>query len=375
MIIDLGRLARVAWERRRRLIPLYAAVGTTAIAVTLLLPRWYASSATLVPSPGDGLSLDFSGLGNGLGSALGVGGVTTPQDQLRLVVRSRAVADSIVERFDLVHYWRLGSREQAREELARHVMVTTPLAGQVVVAVEARSPALARDMTAAYVSCATRVALRLKTSLALRRRLYLQARLGEVERDIGVASARVREFEQKNGAIALPQQVKQAMEAAGALRAEVALLETELVSARRYFTEQSPPVVALRDRIAARNRQIEALARKGGTMLPEGLGLPAFQQQYFELTREQMSLTAVSELLRRVYEQTRVEEANPVPTFSVLDAPELAERRSRPKRAMTVCIALALSMLYSIGFIQWQEMRAAGRSQPGALPQTSAEAA
>ena len=55
------------------------------------------------------------------------------------------------------------------------------------------------------------------------------------------------------------------MEAAGALRAEVALLETELASARRYFTEQSPPVVALRDRIAARNRQIERLARKPPT--------------------------------------------------------------------------------------------------------------
>ena len=136
-------------------------------------------------------------------------------------------------------------------------------------------------------------------------------------------------------------------------------------------------MVALRDRIAARNQQIERLARKGGTMLPDGLGLPAFKQQYFELTREQMSLGEVSELLRRVYEQTRVEEANPVPTFSVLDAPEVAERRSRPKRAMTVCIAVALSMLFSIGFIQWQQVRAGRESHPGAgsLAQASAEAA
>src|SRR5207249_9796235 len=143
---------------------------------------------------------------------------------------SRAVADSIINRFDLVRRWDLKRRDRARERLAEHTTVTTPKEGQVVVAIEARTPILARDLAAAYGSYAASEGVRLKTSLAAQRRLYLEARLRELERDIELASVRVREFEEKNGAVALPEQTKETMSAAGALQAQVALLETELAA-------------------------------------------------------------------------------------------------------------------------------------------------
>jgi uncharacterized protein involved in exopolysaccharide biosynthesis len=165
--------------------------------------------------------------------------------------------------------------------------------------------------------------------------------------------------------VALPEQTKETMDAAGTLQAQVALLETELAGARRYFTDQAPPVTLLTDRIAELKRQIDRLARQGGTMLIKGAALPALKQEYVKLTREQVSLTAVSELLRRVYEQARVEEANPVPTFSLLDAADVPERHSRPKRGLTVALALALSIACSLGVLQWREIRAA---RTGAAP-------
>ena len=356
--LDLKRLARALWTHRVRVIRFQAVVLAVAVAVVLVLPRWYTSSASLVPAPKDGLSLDFSGVGAGLGGAsLSLGGAPTPQDQLRMVVTSRAVADSIVTRFGLVERWKLKSRERARAKLARHTIVTSAREGQIVVAVEARSPGLARDLAAAYVVFTAREAIRLKTSLASQRRIYLEARLQDLEREIGQASGRVRVFEEQHGAIALPEQTRETMEAAGTLQAQVALLETELAAARRYFTDQAPAVSMMRERIAELRRQISRLGRQGGTMLLKGSELPALKQQYLALNREQISLSAVSELLRRFYEQARVEEANPVPTFSVLDAAELPERHSRPQRGMTVLLALALSMALSVGHLQWQEMR------------------
>ena len=352
---DLSRLLRAAWSERLRLLRLHGAVAVLAVAVVFLLPRWYTSSVTLVPAPSDGMALDFSGIGQGLGGAsLSLGGAPTPQDQLKMVATSRAVADSIVKRFDLVRRWKAKRREQARDKLAEHTTVTTPKEGQLVIAVEAQSPALARDMAAAYATFAASEAVRLKTSLATQRRFYLEARLRELEGGISQASDRVRVFEEQHGAVALPEQTKETMEAAGTLEAQVALLETELAAARRYFTDEAPQVNQLRDRIAELNRQIDRLARHGGTMLLKGQELPALKQEYLQLTREQMSLTAVSELLRRVYEQARVEEANPVPSFSLLDAADLPERHSRPKRAMTVALALVLTMAASLGYLQWR---------------------
>jgi capsule polysaccharide export protein KpsE/RkpR len=354
--LDLRRLMHAAWTRRVALLRFHAAVGLLAVGVVMVLPRWYASNVTLVPAPRDGLSFDLSGMGAGIGGAsLSLGAGPTPQDQLKMVVVSRAVADSMVDRFDLVRRWHLERRLDAREQLAEHTTVTTPREGQVVVAVEARTPAAARDMAAAFAAIAGSETVRLKTSLASQRRFYLEARLRDLEREIGIAASRVRGFEEKNGAYALQDQARETMDAAGTLQAQVALLETELAGARRYFTDRSPEVEMIRDRIGALNHQIEKIARGGGTMLLKSAELPAMKEEYIRLSREQLSLTAVAELLRRFYEQARVEEANPVPTFSVLDAAELPERAARPRRGLTVLIALGLAALGSLVWLQWKE--------------------
>jgi uncharacterized protein involved in exopolysaccharide biosynthesis len=354
--LDGRRFARVAWERRAWLLRFHAVVLVLAIGVVLLLPRWFTSSVTMVPAPGDGLSLDFSGLGAGLGgTALSLGGAPTPQDQLKIVVTSRAVADSIVDRFDLVHRWKLKRQRDARQKLAECTTITTPKEGQIVVAVEALSPVMARDLAAAYAEYAASEAVRLKTSLATQRREYLDRRLDELEGEITLAGSKVRAFEELHGAVALPEQAKETMEAAGTLEAQVAMLETELASARRYFTDQAPQVAMMRDRITELKRQLDRLVRHGGPLMIKGAELPELKQEYLRLTREQLSLTAVSELLRRVYEQARVEEANPVPTFSVLDQADLPERHSRPQRGLTVALAMALSMTTSMGVLYWKD--------------------
>ena len=357
--LDLPALLRRAWARRMLLLKFYAAVGVLAIGVVLLLPRWYVSSVTLVPAPKDGLTLDLSGAGAALGgTSLSFGAGPTPQDQLKMVVASRAVADSVITRFGLVRAWHLKRRDQAREQLADHVTITTPKEGQVVVTVEAERPVLARDMAAWFATYTASEAVRLKTSLATQRRTYLEARLADLDHDITVASARVRAFEEEHGAYSLADQARETMDAAGQLQAQVALLETERAAARRYFTDQSPDVRMLSDRITELNRQIDGLARRGGALIPQARALPALKQDYLALTREQASLMAVSELLRRFYEQARVEESNPVSTFSVLDAADLPEHHSRPKRGLTVALALAAAIALSLGWIHLEATRA-----------------
>ncbi|MBI5709657.1 MAG: hypothetical protein HZC42_05020 [Candidatus Eisenbacteria bacterium] len=378
--LDARALARAAWRRRVALVRFHAAVAALAIVVVLLLPRWYSASVTLVPAPKDGLTLDLAGTGVALGGAsLSLGAGPTPQDQLKMVVASRAVADSLIARFGLVKRWRLERREQAREKLAEHTTITTPREGQVVVEVEDRSPAFARDMAAAYAATSGSETVRLKTSLAAQRRVYLEARLRELDREIELAGARVRRFEEGHGAYALPEQARETMDAAGQLQAQAALLETELAGARRYFTEQSPEVQTLRDRIAELHHQIQKLARQGGTFLVKGTELPAMKQQYLALTREQLSLSEVAALLRKFYEQARVEEANPVPTFSILDAPELPERHARPRRGLTVLVAMMLAAAGSAAWLAWREARpaavAAGHGAGAAEPAEAERAA
>ena len=353
--LGVARLWRRAWERRKRLIPLHVAVAVLAVGVALILPRWYAASVTLVPAPQDGLTLDLTGSGALLASPFGLGMGPTPQDHLCMVLRSRAVADTLLDRFALRERWRLKHRDAARRQLGELTHLSMPREGQVVVEVEAREPRLARDLADAYARAAAAEGIRLKSSLANQRRLYLESRMADLERELAVASTLLRQFEESHGAVSLPDQARETVESFGALRARKVLLETELAAARRYFTDESPEVRTLRDRIGELDRQVSQLDRAGGPMQPRGKDLPALRQRYLELTREQTSLMAVAELLRRAREQARVEEANPVPTFSVLDAAEIPERPSRPSRKLTVLLAVALCACASVGWLWWTD--------------------
>ena len=77
------------------------------------------------------------------------------------------------------------------------------------------------------------------------------------------------------------------------------------------------------------------------------------------------SLLAVAELLRRAREQARVEEANPVPAFSVLDAAEVPERHSRPQRGLTVVLAMMLCAAGSLGWLWWTDPASRGSQASG----------
>ena len=350
--LDLRHIARLTWRHRRELLIINGIVAALAIGVVFLLPCWYASSVTLVPAPGDAATPDFTGAAAMLASrSLSLDSGPTPQDELKMVLTSRAVADSVIRHLDLSARWQIDGLDRTREELGNHTNITTPKQGQIIIETEARTKALARDMAVSYTYFAASEGRRLKQSLAMQRRVYLEARLTELEREIGTASAHVQEFEQTHRMVALPEQTRGTMDAAGMIQSQAAMLETELAAARRYFTDQSPEVMVLRDRLDELNRQLRDLTSRGGTLLLKSDDLPALKQQYLKLTREQQSLMAVSELLRRVYEQARVEEANPVPMFSILDAAELPERRSRPHRGLTVALALALSLSASVGLL------------------------
>jgi len=354
--LGLARLWRRAWERRGLLMGLHLAVAVLAVGVAFILPRSYTASVTLVPAPQDGLTLDLTGSGALLAAApFGLGAGPTPQDHLCMVLRSRAVADTLLDRFALRERWRLRLRDDARQQLGELTHLTMPREGQVVVDVEASEPALARDLADAYARAAAAEGIRLKSSLASQRRLYLERRMADLEHELAAASTMLRQFEESHGAVSLPDQARETVESFGVLRARKVLLETELAAASRYFTDESPEVHSLRDRIAELDRQVGQLDRTGGVMQPRGKDLPALRQRYIELTREQTSLMAVAELLRRAREQARVEEANPVPTFSVLDAAEIPERHSSPQRRLTVLVALALCACASLGWLWWSD--------------------
>ena len=90
--------------RRRGLIFTLVFLATVAaVVIALLLPKWYTATALLLPPPDDSVR---SGLADLTEINLYTGGVrapglVTPNDVYARMLRSRRIADKIIERFNL----------------------------------------------------------------------------------------------------------------------------------------------------------------------------------------------------------------------------------------------------------------------------------
>src|SRR5881296_58725 len=106
--VNLLDYCRVIWKRRRLIGWLFAASVLTAMVVSLLMPKIYESTASLLPSldskdgAGLGALLAASGAG-GAAQSLGIslpGAPATPTDIFVAMLKSRIMADAVITRFN-----------------------------------------------------------------------------------------------------------------------------------------------------------------------------------------------------------------------------------------------------------------------------------
>jgi len=106
--------------KRKVLIGIIVGVAFVgSIIYSLILPKIYASTASIFPPQQEGsMSGIASQLSGGLGSlAGGFLGINTPVDQWLAILKSETIRDAVIQRFDLIKVFKTKSMEDARNTL------------------------------------------------------------------------------------------------------------------------------------------------------------------------------------------------------------------------------------------------------------------
>jgi len=151
--INLLDYLRVIFKYRRVVLLIYVAAVT--VIVSLLLPKIYSATASIVP-PMEILQTESNlagGLGVGKGSMLGqIIDVTSIADMYVDILESRAVVDAIIDRFDLMKiYGEEQYRSNARRMLGQSTDVKVSSDGIVRISVTDIDPNRAAAIANAYV--------------------------------------------------------------------------------------------------------------------------------------------------------------------------------------------------------------------------------
>ncbi|WP_447974965.1 GumC family protein [Nitrospira sp. Kam-Ns4a] len=378
---------RVIWKRRWLIGGLFVASTVTALVVSLLMPKVYESTATLLPSldskesGGLGALLAASGAG-GAAQSLGIslpGAPATPTDIFVAMLKSRIMADAVIEQFNLRTLYKAKTMEDARKQLESNTKITLTKEKVIKITVEDTNPQRAADIANFYVTNLDRLNQTLNVSKASQHRKFIERRLAETQANLLREEEELKEFQTKNKAVAVEAQSKAMIEAAATIQGQIMAQEVQLQVLSTYLSPDNPELARVRSSIDELRKQLHLLeSGKGGKgMLPGDrlhpamITVPALALDYARAMRELKVQETLYTLLTSQLEQAKLQEARDTPTVQVLDPAVPAEKKSKPSIRLNVTIAGVLALFVGIFLAFFLDYLARIRQRGAAVPTAS----
>jgi len=366
-LLDYWRVIR---KQRRMLIRLFCSAVFLAMVVSLLLPKVYESTASILPQIdskegmglGSLLALSGSGGAGGAGALAQGLGITlpgmpaTPTDIFVAMLKSRIMADEVINQFDLMKSYKAQTMHDARKALESDTTIKVSKEKVIKVTVEAKSPQLASDIANFYIANLDRLNRTLNVTKSGQNRVFIGKRLIDTKTNLVKTEEALKEFQTKNKAVHLEAQGRAAIEAAAMIQAEISATEVQLQVMESYLTPDNPEVVRMRSNLGELKKQLALLETgKGGKgqlpgdrMHPAFITVPSLVLEYVRLFREVKVQEALYTMLTSQYEQARIAEARDTPSVQVLDPAIPAERKSKPAIKLNMLIAGVLALFLGI---------------------------
>lgn len=376
---------RVMWRRRRLIGGLCVGAVVLTMVVSLLMPKIYESTATLLPQleSGDGRGLGSLLAATAGGSAaqnLGIvlpGIPATPTDVFAAMLKSRRMADDVIGRFDLMAVYEAETRQDARAALEDATSIKVTKEKVIEISVEDEDPRRAAEMANFYVENLDRLNRTLNVSKASQNRAFIEQRLTQVKADLVRAEEALMDFEVRNKTVAVEAQSRAMIEAAATIQGQITAQEVQLEVMNTYLSPDNPDLARVRSSIEELKKQLYLLesGKDGKGMIPGDrlhpamITVPDLSIQYARLMRGLKVQETLFTLLTSQAEQAKLAEARDTPTVQVLDSAVPADKKSRPRIALNMVIAGVLAVFLSIFlafFLEYlQRMRAqeAGRRE------------
>ena len=285
------------WSSRRIIVMATVITTVGAVVVSLVLPKYYKSTATMLPESGYNKPAGLAGLSDLAALAgINVGAEGSLTKLYPTIINSEAVLKNVIytkygiseKRIDLIEYWKIEeetperSYEVALEKIRGELEISLDNKTMVVrISIETRDP----DLSAAVLNKILQeldefMRTKRKTS-ASEQREWIEQRLDEVKGDLEKSENALKEFREKNRRIA------------------------------------DSPQLLLEQRRMMREAEING---------------------------------ALFEELKKQHEITKIEEIKNIPIISVMDAARSAAEKNKPRRAVIVLVTFFLS---GIGSMFW----------------------
>ncbi|MCH7496448.1 MAG: hypothetical protein IH971_01165 [Candidatus Marinimicrobia bacterium] len=351
---------RELWQHRKFILINFVVVSLLAAAFSLLLPNYYRSSATILPSSAGGGEMVFggSGMSNPL-AALGFGSASDEINNYISILKSRRLRELIIQKFGLMATYNVKTMEDALKKFGTYMDIEVTEEAALVFGILDRDSLQAQAIAVGMLGELERTTIRFGTQTGERNRRFIKTRMEAVQTELAEAERAARDFTAKHGTFDLPVQLSAMVEQLVAMELALAGAEIEYNVALASLDAKHPNVKLLRHHRDEISSEINDFISgdSNDNLLPNIRELPDIVMEYARHKRDIEIFSALLEFLYPQYEQARLKEARDEPTLHVLDYPRVPQKKFKPHRALIVeasgLFALILSVTWVLIRSQW----------------------
>lgn len=360
--INLIEYLYVLVKWRRLIVTNFLIVSIVAVIFSLLLPKWYESTAVLMPPKAEFRGLNISSLISKLPfEGFGLGGASAETQAFVAILKSRTIMERIIHDFNLIDLYGKKDIEKTLKELEGNIDITIGDEGQLVVSILAQTPERAASMANTIITLMDSTYTQLNIEKARNDRVFIEERLKQNKRELKNAEETLKFFQQESGIIDIPDQTRAAISSAAELQSMIHVTEIELGVEQKHLTSDHIKILQHEALLEEYKRKLAELkygrptsssddARDGDIFIPFDL-IPDIWLDYVRLLREVEVQNKIFDFLVPLYEQARIEEAKDIPNIQVLDYPAVPIYKKKPKRAILCIVAAFLSLIVSSVFV------------------------
>lgn len=331
-----------------------------AILLAVFTPKEYKATASVLPAAQSDLLSSLSGissLAKSFSPLRGLSGLSGSDetDKYFAILKSKNVQHRLIKEYDLKKVYDLEDEPMWKIEkaLSENLNFELETEGNLLIEVYDTSPTRAAKMANFLVDLLNEINTELHINNARSTREFIEKRYIQNTEDIANLEIQMRDFQEKYGVIAVPEQIEATVKSMAELYVDLAREEVALKVLRQTLSEGNPMLVTKELEYKEINEKInkmgsgDLITEYPKVLIPLNVA-PGLVNKYLNIYKNLEIQYTIAEFITPVYEQAKIEEVRSTPSVLVLDTAYPPERKARPKIALYALIAFVISLVIGL---------------------------
>jgi uncharacterized protein involved in exopolysaccharide biosynthesis len=342
-------------------------ITVSVTTYALLSPKWYKSTASVLPAEKNDLLSTLSGissLAKGFSTSKGLAALTgtnSESDKYIAILKSATITDDIIKKYELRkeygmendHYeivvkeWQSNSNIEIQDE------------GNLDISVYDKNPQKAADIVNYLIQKLNEISTTLGVQNAKANREFVEKRYFQSLNDIAELETGMKTFQEKYGVIAVPQQLESTVKSMSSIYIDLYKKEIEFNVLKQTYGSDHPITRNAKIEMDELQKKINLLnsgkdaSQKDVKLLIPFKQAPQLGNDYLKIYKNLEIQYKILEFIQPLYEQAKIEEVRNTPSVFVLDKAVPADYKAKPKGSLYAMVSFVSSIIvgYFIVFI------------------------